>query len=60
MDTPVLGPAKAVSTGVAGAVSILIVTVLSAFGVQLDPTVAQALTVIFGAAAAYLTPTTVR
>lgn len=60
MDTPTLGPAKAVSTGVFGALSILIVTVLGAFGVAVDPALAQALTVVLGAAAAYFTPTTVR
>lgn len=54
-----LGPAKAVSAGFFGAVTIMIVWAVQTFaGVQIPPEIASAFTVITSTAATWLTPTT--
>ncbi len=53
-----LGPAKAVSAGFFGALTIVVVWVAKAAGIEVPSEVAQALTVLTSTAATWFTPTT--
>lgn len=57
--SPSLGPAKAVSTGIFGATSVLIVWLAQQFGVTVPAEVAAAFTTVLATAATWFTPTTV-